>query len=549
MVEQDLDPVTREADFTEGKIDVAAVFGVALEVGDDGEDGDGGGCSSEGVGTGGGDACRTHFRQGSGVGGFVAASDHVDDVGGDSFSDHGGGHSRTRRRGGDDEAIAGGTRARNGVRRSESDAGRKEVRVGRALIDSRPVGGSPLFEGLLRVVGIHLHEAVGGEDLFGDFGMISGIGFDADSGEWGKQHSHVEGQIRVFAIEGLVVGAALLDGADVRSGDGGDATFGKEGLSEDLAGGDVAAAADVNTVDAEVAEFVFVGDEGDVGFVANAVGAEFEFEVDNVFEGRTFAGACAVACADEEAFALAALHLLNEVEEGGGGFFGVVSGADRKTVLAGAESFGGGEVELGAGGVDEEVVGEAGSLAGVVAGGFDFDGRLGALAAAIGVEGYRLGLVELDVLLPVDGGEGKGDMVLTEKADTDPDVGWDPIVGGGGGNHGDVVVSGKPFAKKRGSGVAGNSGSEDYNARHVVHSLQSSGFSLGGKVTGRLLGYWRRGRRALTAAKTTASAANVVAPAPGSGTDERVPLTSKIDARVRELVGGTVAGELKRAPA
>src|SRR5579864_486321 len=98
-----------------------------------------------------------------------------------------------------------------------------------------------------------------------------------------------------------------------------DTAFGEEGFCEDLARGDVSSAPDMESCHAEVAQFVFVGQKYNLSPVTYLVSAQLKFEIDNVFEGCSFAGATAMAGSNQKTFLLSAFHSLDHLQEYGRG--------------------------------------------------------------------------------------------------------------------------------------------------------------------------------------------------------------------------------------
>jgi hypothetical protein len=223
----------------------------------------------------------------------------------------------------------------------------------------------------------------------------------------------------------------------------------------------------VHAAHAEVAEFVFVGDPLDVGPVAHAARPQFELEVDRIFEGRAFAGAGAVAGADEKALPFAAPHPLDAGIEGAGGLGGMRVGAHRETVAAWAKARRGAEVQFRAGGIDEEVVADLLALA-FMAGprGFDDDVGRRVVGAPFRMERHGLGLLELDAMPLVDRRQREHHLGRTHQPHADPDVRRDPVVGRLGRHDHHVVAAAQPLAQEGGRGVSRNSGAEHDDSGH-----------------------------------------------------------------------------------
>ena len=102
----------------------------------------------------------------------------------------------------------------------------------------------------------------------------------------------------------------------------------------------VAAAPYVHSVDAEIAEFVLVGHEQNVRLVSDAVIAQFELEVHDVFERRTFARAAPMTCPNDEPLPVSSFHPLDQGKKRLRRLFRVIGRASRKTVLARARPLG-----------------------------------------------------------------------------------------------------------------------------------------------------------------------------------------------------------------
>ena len=263
---------------------------------------------------------------------------------------------------------------------------------------------------------------------------------------------------------------ARLDLLDGGADDPFDVAFDHQQFGEHLGVRDVAAARDVGAAHAEVAQFVLVADPDEASPVADAGLAKDMFDVVDVFEGGALAGAGSVSRADDErpAFPLAQgldglLKLLVR-------FQGVRGCADRNGV-AGVrpEAFGGAEVQLRAGGVDQIIVGDLVLLARPFRGGvLDRDIRSGVAVAALGMDGDGLGLMKLDPDFLVDFGEVEGDLVFSHLADADPDVGGNEIPFGQRGDDDDLHRPrrlGPPFGQVTRRGVSGNSCAENDDPR------------------------------------------------------------------------------------
>ncbi len=232
-----------------------------------------------------------------------------------------------------------------------------------------------------------------------------------------------------FPVEGFVVDEPRLDLVRMCSDDRLHATLRVERFGQDLGVGLESVLHERHAVDAEVAKLGFVGEEDDVGHVANTVLVEHVFHVERVFKGCTFTGACAVTGADDERLTLATLHLRNARLELLGSMHGMRSRAhgDGVTIVR-AEAGGRVEIQFGPGRVDEEVVRDRLGL--TLAGGRrvdDVDVGLLVLCVALRMDGYGLRLRELDLLALVDGRERKHHLRFGHVARTDPDVRRDPI--------------------------------------------------------------------------------------------------------------------------
>src|ERR1039458_7551448 len=114
--------------------------------------------------------------------------------------------------------------------------------------------------------------------------------------------------------------------------------------------------------------------------------------------------------------------------------------AHRIGVTVGAQPRGGAEIELGAGGVDQVVIGQLPMLTGAGGAGIGHldVGRV-VRRVALGVDGGGQGLLVADALALVDRSELEGHLVGLHLADTDPDVRRDPVPVGVGGDHHDLV--------------------------------------------------------------------------------------------------------------
>ena len=217
---------------------------------------------------------------------------------------------------------------------------------------------------------------------------------------------------------------------------------------------------------AEVTELVLVGDPGDLSPVAHLACAQLELEVDDVLEGGALAGAGAVSDADEEALALAATHPLDQLVERRRRLRGVVGCADGEAVAVRAETLGLVEAQLRTGRVDQEVVRD--SLRRAVRRRLDQHVRGRVAAVSLGVDLPRCGLDELDPVAFVDRSEREHDLGGLHQPDADPDVGRNPVVVRLGRDDRDAVAAAEPPARERGGGVAGNSGAENDDPRHVT---------------------------------------------------------------------------------
>ena len=115
------------------------------------------------------------------------------------------------------------------------------------------------------------------------------------------------------SVEGLVDEAALVDSLDGSTGNGFDAAFTEEGFGPQLGSRHEAVLLETHSADAEVAEFVFVGDVDNFAQVAHTGFAQFELDIEGVFEGGALTGAGAVASADDEALGLARFGGLDDL--------------------------------------------------------------------------------------------------------------------------------------------------------------------------------------------------------------------------------------------
>ncbi len=90
---------------------------------------------------------------------------------------------------------------------------------------------------------VHPHEVVGQEQLARDVVAVASESPEADTGKRRQEHGEVELLLAQRPVKGLVVHAVLVHVADVRAGDPVDAALGEQGLGEQVARHDVAAAA------------------------------------------------------------------------------------------------------------------------------------------------------------------------------------------------------------------------------------------------------------------------------------------------------------------
>src|SRR5688572_21635227 len=159
---------------------------------------------------------------------------------------------------------------------------------------------------------------------------------------------------------------------------------------------------------AEVAELVLVRDPLDVCAIADASGPQFELEVDDVLERRAFARAATVSGTDQEALPLTAAHPLDGYLQCVRSLGGMGLGAYGETVTAGPQTGSRAEIQLGTGGVDEEVVTDVFALAFMARPrGFRDQIRGWILRAAFRMEFDGSRLFELDPVSLIDGGERK----------------------------------------------------------------------------------------------------------------------------------------------
>src|SRR5665213_417269 len=189
--------------------------------------------------------------------------------------------------------------------RGEGDPHGEDVGEPRHLVRAGPVLGAPLLERLGRVIGVDLHEPVGGEE-----------------------HGEVERQRVVGAVQLLIVHDAFLDASHVGTSDGPDPPFPEERLGPQLRRGLEPLPGERQPTDAEVAQFVLVGQVHDVGKLAHAGLANLVFDVERILEGGTLARARPVPHADHQYLALALLHLGDRCLERGGCLDGVRELAD-----------------------------------------------------------------------------------------------------------------------------------------------------------------------------------------------------------------------------
>ena len=285
----------------------------------------------------------------------------------------------------------------------------------------------------------------------------------ADAGEGRQQHGEVEFLLALRAVDGLVVDAVLVDLADVGAGDPVDAALGEQRFGEQAARHYIAAAPQVHAAHAEVAELVLVGDPGDLRLVPDAAGAQLEFEIDDVLEGRALAGARSVADTDQEPLPLAAAHPLDGLVERGRSLERVLGGAYRQAVAARAEPFGLVEAQPRSGGVDQEVVR---NLLRQPCGRLDGHERHRAGRVALGVDLAGRGLLELDPVALVDRRERERHLAGAHQPDPHPDIGRDPVVGLVRRYHGHRVIAAQPLPGERSGGVAGYTGPEDHDTAH-----------------------------------------------------------------------------------
>ena len=232
----------------------------------------------------------------------------------------------------------------------------KMFRIAGHLVSTRPVLGPPLLERFARVVGVDLHEPIGGEQLVGDVRPVGVVGVEIHPAERREQHGEVEEQRVRRTIQLLIVDDALLDARDVGPGDRPDPTLTEERLGPQLGRRLEPPLGEGQPADAEVPELVLVGQVDDVGQVADTGLAHLVLHVERVLEGRSLAGAGPMPHPDDEDLTFTVLHPLDRCLEGRRHVDRMARGAHRVGVAVGSESGSDTEVELRAGGVDQEVV-------------------------------------------------------------------------------------------------------------------------------------------------------------------------------------------------
>jgi len=428
-VQHVLDPVTGEPDLAGRAPQVASGLRVLLPVGHHRVHRHARGTAAQHARPRGRDAGRTHLRHRCLMGRLAGAVDPVDDRQDDGLGDHAGRHPGARRRRGDDRPVRTGHRTRNLVRRRERDARGEHVRVGRRLVGLGPIRGRPVLVRAGLVVGVHLEEAGRVEQLLADVVTVAVERLEVGTAERRQEHREIEREVVLGAVDLLVMQEAGLD-----LGAGGAQNRAHLALAEQrrrpqFGGGLEALLGEDQAADAEVAELGLVGEVDDLRVVPDARLAQRVVEVEGVFERGALARARAVARADDEAHRPAALELLDGGGQLLGGLGGVRGGAHREGVAGvRAETLGGSEVELRAGGVDEVVVLDRFLLA---LGAFDRrrDDDEGTLVpvATLRMNGRGARLMELDALAPVDGRERERHLALGHPADADPDVGRNPV--------------------------------------------------------------------------------------------------------------------------
>ncbi|MGO8738196.1 hypothetical protein [Rhodoblastus sp.] len=108
------------------------------------------------------------------------------------------------------------------------------------------------------------------------------------------------------------------------------------------------------------------------------------------------------------------------------------------------QGLGGAEVQLGAGGVDQIIVGEPVLLARALGRRvFDDDIRRGVVRVAFGMNRNGFGLMEGDPDLLIDFGQVEGDLLLGHLTDANPDVGGNPVPFGVRGTDDDLIGAGR----------------------------------------------------------------------------------------------------------
>ena len=261
---------------------------------------------------------------------------------------------------------------------------------------------------------------------------------------------------------------ALVDLVHVSAEDRLDAALLVERLGPQLARRDEAALLEVQPTDAEVAELVLVGEVDDLGVGPNTARPELVFDVEGVLERGAFARARAVADTDHEGLLLAGLELGDDLFELACCFLGMAIRADRHRVPVRSESGGRGEVELGPRRVDEVVVLDLLDLPGLARRRvLHRDESAAARLIPLWVDGYGLGLTEIDTLLRVDGSQREGDLIRRHPPHADPDVGRDPVPLGVRRHDDDLMRAVELPAQMQSRGVAGDSGTKDDDASHI----------------------------------------------------------------------------------
>ena len=157
------------------------------------------------------------------------------------------------------------------------------------------------------------------------------------------------------------------------------------------------------------------------------------------------------------------------------GFLRMADGANGNGVpVVGPQTFGGAEVQLGPGGVDQEIVSDVFLHAGLVRRGvLDGHERLGIFRIAFRMDRQRLGLAKIHIGFAVQLGEVESDILLGHLAHAHPDVGGYPVPFCIGRNHDDLVLLAYPFVEVSGGGMPGYTRAQNYDSRHFLSFCNS----------------------------------------------------------------------------